>query len=276
MHDAAAFVNVFDYVDFREFLAAYYLARKSREPKFTHRYISAHVRTGSAGWFSDILKGRTNLSDNHLVLLVRLMCLKSTEAEYFELLVRYSQAGSTDEKSLHYMKLLSLKGVKTDLIGAEQFEFYSEWYHSAIRELLLFHPFRGDFAGLGKKLNPAISAADAKKSILLLEKLGFIKKTASKGYASVDATLKKDSNFKSIHLAHFLKSNCALGTESIDRIPKEERDISAMTISLSRNGFLKAKEEIRALRERILALAKTDENPDKVFQCNFHMFPITR
>lgn len=269
-------INVFEYTDFRKFLSAYYTARKALERKFTHRFISAQVRTGSAGWFSDIVKGRTNLSDSHLVILLKVMQLDSVQAEYFESLVWCAQAGSLEEKSRHYKKLLGLKGVKAELIGTERFEFYSEWYHSVIRELLLIHPFRGNFAALGKKLNPAISVANARKSLLLLEKLGFVKKAPAGGYLSVDATLKKDPNFKALHLAHFLKSNCALGLESLDRFAKEERDISAMTLSLSKVGFLKAKEEIRALRERLLLLAKDDENSEKVFQCNFQMFPVTR
>jgi uncharacterized protein (TIGR02147 family) len=269
-------VNVFDYVNYRLFLGDYYRDRKSREPKFSHRFITAQVHASSAGWFADIVNGRTNLSGNHLVRLIKLFELNESEGEYFETLVRLDQAGSTEEKTRHYRELLAIKGVKPELVGADRFEFYNDWYHSVIRELLFFNDFTGDHAVLAKKLRPPISAAEARKSIRLLESLGFIKKGPGGSYKSVSATLKKDPAFKSLHLDHFLKANISLGAESLDSVPKEERDISTMTISLSGPAFEKAKEEIRALRNRLLALTETDDHPDRVYQCNFHMFPVSR
>lgn len=269
-------VDLFEYVEYRRFLDNYCRRRKAFDPKFSHRFIATQVRAGSAGWFADIVKGRANLSGTHLVALVRLMKLSEPEAEYFETLVRFDQAGSSDEKNIHYKRLLSLKGVKPELVGKERFEFYREWYHSAIRELLFFHDFRGDYSALGKKLQPAIGVAEARKSVRLLESLGFIHKEAAGRYRPASATLKKDPAFKALHFANLMKSNMTLGMESLDSFSKEERDISGVTLSLSADGFKKAKEEIRALRERLVAMTESDGNPDRVYQFNFHAFPVTK
>lgn len=269
-------VPIFDYTDYRRFLADSYRVRKQADRRFSHRAIAKAVRAGSAGWFADIVKGRTNLSGNHMVALARLLELKPAESEYFEILVRFDQAGSVDEKNLYFRRLAALKGVKSELVGADRFEYYSEWYHGVIRELLFFHDFRGDFAALGRKLHPAIGAAEARRSIQLLTSLGFIRKEASGGYRPVETTLQKDPAFKALHLANYLKAQAALGMDSLERFPKEERDISSMTLSLSESAFQRAKEEIRALRQRLLALTEEDGSPEKVYQCNFHMFPATR
>jgi uncharacterized protein (TIGR02147 family) len=269
-------VDIFAFVNYRLFLDAYYRARKAVDPRYSHRFIAAHVRTGSAGWFSDIVKGRANLNGSHVVALVGLMRLDRREADYFETLVRFDQAGSVDEKNLHYRRLLSLKGVKPELVGKERFEFYSEWYHAVIRELLFFHDFRGDFGALAKRLNPSISAPEARRSIRLLESLGFIRRNAQGGYKPTSEFLKKDPAFKALHLANYMKANITLGLASLEAVPKEERDISTMTLSLSEEGFAKAKEEIRALRDRLLALTEADAAPSKVIQFNFHAFPVTK
>lgn len=269
-------VNIFEFADYRRFLEAAYHARKAVDRKFSHRYISNSLRAGSTGWFADVTKGRANLSGRHIISLVRLLGLDSTEGEYFEALVRYDQAGSVEEKNLHYRRLLTLKGVKPEIVGRDRFEFYSEWYHSVIRELLFFHPFRGDYAGLAKMLHPPIGVQEARRSIKLLETLGFITRVASGDFRPAPNTLKKDSAFKSLHFSNFMKANILLGVESLEAFPKEERDISTMTLSFSPQAYGKAKEEIRALREKLLSLADSDPAPDRVYQFNFHAFPVSR
>jgi uncharacterized protein (TIGR02147 family) len=276
MTHPAASLDVFAYVDYRLFLKDYYAQRKSLDPKFSHRYIMGQVNASSAGWFADIVNGRANLSGKHMVKLVRLLGLKDTEAEYFTTLVRYDQAGSLEEKTQHYRNLLAIKGVKPELVGKDRFEFYSEWYHAVIRELLLFRDFNGDHAGLGKRLHPPVGAADVKRSLRLLENLGFIKKGPAGTYKSAPGTLKKDPAFKAMHLHNYFQATIRLGFESLDAVPKDERDISTMTFALSMKSFEKAKEEFRALRNRLLALTESDEPAERVYQCNLHLFPVTR
>ena len=50
--------------------------------------------------------------------------------------------------------MIAFKEVRADLVGMDRLEFYSKWYHGAIRELLFFHPFRGDYAELARRLSP--------------------------------------------------------------------------------------------------------------------------
>jgi uncharacterized protein (TIGR02147 family) len=269
-------INVFDFADYRGFLDAYYRDRKAKDRKFSHRFISAQVQATSSGWFADVVNGRANISGIHLVRLIKLLKLSPAQAEYFEILVRYDQAGSMEEKNQHFRKLIAIKGVKPELVGKERFEFYSEWYHAVIRESLFIHPFQGDYAQLAKSLYPSISAAEARKSIRLLERLGFIEKGPGGSYHPLPSALKKDPAFKTMHLHNFLKANIRLGAESLETVAKEERDISAMTLCLSQSGFAKAKEEIRSLRHRLLSLTEEDTGAERVYQCNFHVFPVTR
>jgi uncharacterized protein (TIGR02147 family) len=269
-------LNIFTYTDFRAYLGDYYKARKETDKKFSHRYIQEKVGAGSPGWFADLVKGRGTLSGNHMVSLATLLQLSRSEMDYFEAMVSYSQAGSHEEKNRHFQKMLTFKEVRSDLVGIDRIEFFGKWYHTAIRELLFFYPFRGDYAALGKKLSPPIRQSEAKESVLLLERLGFVEPNDIGGYRSKDATLKKDPNFPSIVMANFLKTNIELAVEALDRYPKEERDISALTLSLSEEAFAKVKDDIRALRKRILALTETDKHPTKVYQCNFQFFPLSQ
>jgi uncharacterized protein (TIGR02147 family) len=268
-------VNIFAYTDFRKYLADYYQARKKAEAKFSHRFIQEKVGASSAGWFADVLKGRTNLAGNHIVRLAKLMLLKPTETDYFESMVQFGQAGSLEERNRYFHKMLAFKEVRADMVGMDRLEFYSKWYHGAIRELLFFHPFRGDYAELARKLSPPIRQSEARESVALLERLGMVEPNAIGGYKSKDAVLKKDSSFPSVVMANFLKANMELAIEALDRYSKEERDVSALTISLSEQAFAQVRDDVRALRKKILAMTEVDTAPTKVYQCNFQFFPVS-
>jgi uncharacterized protein (TIGR02147 family) len=269
-------VNIFAYTDFRKYLGDFYQERKSRDRKFSHRSIAEKVKAGSSGWFADVVKGRLNLTGAQMIPLAKVFRLKSNEVDYLEAMVHYGQAGSIDEKLRFLQKMLSFKEVSPDLVGADRLEFYSSWYHGALRELLFFHPFRGDYAALARKLSPPIRQSEAKESVLLLERLGFFEPNGAGGYRAKEATLKKDSSFPSVVMANFLKANMELAIDSMDRYSKEERDVSALTISLSDEAFGKVREEIRSLRKRILAMTEVDTAPSKVYQCNIQFFPLSQ
>lgn len=269
-------INIFTFTDFRKYLGDYYLARKQVDKKFSHRFIQDKIGVGSAGWFADVVKGRANLPGTHVVKLAKLMQLNPSETDYFEAMVLFGLSGSMEEKNRHFQKMMTFKEVRADVVGMDRLEFYSKWYHSAIRELLFFHPFRGDFSELAKKLSPPIRQVEAKESIKLLERMGFVEPNEVGGYKSKESTLKKDSSFPSVVLANFLKANMELGVEALERYPKDARDISALTISLSEEAFAKVRDEVRALRKRILAMTEMDLHPTKVYQCNFQFFPLSQ
>jgi uncharacterized protein (TIGR02147 family) len=269
-------VNIFTYTDFRKYLGDYYQARKKTDRKFSHRFIQEKTGVSSAGWFADVVKGRTNIHGSHIVKLAKLLQLRNSETDYFESMVLFGQSGTLEERTRYFHKMIAFKEVRADMVGVDRLEFYSKWYHGAIRELLFFHPFRGDYAELARRLSPPIRQAEARDSVALLERLGFVEPNGLGGFKAKEATLKKDSSFPSVVMANFLKANMELAIESLDRYSKDERDISALTISLSDEAFARVKEEIRALRMRILALADVDVAPSKVYQCNFQFFPMSQ
>lgn len=268
-------INIFSYTDFRKYLGDYYLVRKQADRKFSHRFIQEKVGAGSAGWFADVVKGRTNIPGASVIKLAKLFQLKNMETDYFESMVSFGQAGSLDERSRYFQKMLAFKEVRADMVGMDRLEFYSKWYHGAIRELLFFVPFRGDYAELARKLSPPIRQAEARDSVALLERLGMVEPNGVGGFRSKEAVLKKDPAFPSVVMANFLKSNMELAIEALDRYSKDERDISALTISLSEEAFAKVKDDIRALRKKMLAMTEVDVAPSKVYQCNFQFFPLS-
>lgn len=274
--DKTGRIDLFAYVDYRAYLRDHYLARKAIDRKYSHRYIMDKVGASSPSWFNDLIKGRINLTGAFLYRLAKLLELRPNEEAYFESLVFYGQAGSLEEKNHYLEKIFSSKGMKLDLLTKEKFEFYGSWFHAVIRELLSFDDFRGDYAALARRLNPAIKKEQASRSVDLLLALDMIRKEAGGRFRPTSANVIKDSRFKSLHLANYLKSFMELGMQALDRFDKGNRDVSAMTMSLSPEGFDLVREELKMTRQRLVAIAEKEKNPRQVYQLNLQFFPTTQ
>lgn len=269
-------VDIFRYSDFRLFLQEHYLRRKAGDAKFSQRFIMDKVGASSPSWFNDVVKGRIGLTGTYLVRLGQLLKLKPKELDYFETLVHYQQAGSLDEKNRYMEKLMSFKDIRMDVLGREKFEFYANWYHTTIRELLFFYDFDGDYGKLARKLRPSIRKEQAARALELLEKLDLIRKQAGGHYRPTSENLVKDSRFKSDYIANFIKASIELALDAFERVPSGERDVSTVTLCLSPKGFEEVKAELKGLRRRFLEIAERDDAPRTVYQCNLQVFPTTQ
>ena len=270
-------VDIFQYTDYRKYLSDFYEAEKKRNPHFSHRYVAQKVGFNSSGFFSKILQGKTNISNDFALRFVDFLKLKKHEAEYFSLLVFFNQAKSHADKKRWFEKIVAFSKSKVKIVQVSQFEYFQKWYYVAIRELLKFYEFTGDYQELGKMLNPPVSAAQAKKAIMLLEKLGLIKKEEDGGYVQTDTLMSTGYDVKSVAVNNFLMSTLDLAKESIDRFPKDERDVSALTLSFSKELFTTVHERLKGFRREILELVRNDSKVgEQVYQVNFQIFPLTK
>jgi uncharacterized protein (TIGR02147 family) len=97
--------------------------------------------------------------------------------------------------------------------------------------------------------------------------------------------VRKQNAFSFLHYYQYIKSNVELGVESLERFPKEERDTSALALTLSLESFQRAKEEIKQLRNRLSMMSEADNkkfwdsiqsDSRRVYQCTFQIFPMSK
>jgi uncharacterized protein (TIGR02147 family) len=89
-------------------------------------------------------------------------------------------------------------------------------------------------------------------------------------------TLNKDPAFKSLHAANFILETTKLGVDALDGVGAQERDVSSLTLSYSKAGFQKVKAEIDILKKKLVDMMKEDPEPEKVYQVNLQLFPLTQ
>jgi uncharacterized protein (TIGR02147 family) len=269
-------IDIFDYFDYRKLLKDLYNERKAANPLFSYRLIGRKVGFSSAGFFTKILQGRANISLKIALEFAKLFKLKKHELHYFEMLVQFNQAKSHNEKKYFFEKLISMKQAKGKNLVPEQYELFSKWYYVVIRELIDFYPFYGDYKELAAMVVPAIKEAEAKKAIITLEKLGLVAKNPDGYYEHTDTVISTGDEWKSLAIQNFQIEAADLAKHAIQNIPKLDRDISTLTLSISSKTLESIRERIKQLRRELLELARTDGFADRVHQVNIHVFPVSR
>jgi uncharacterized protein (TIGR02147 family) len=266
--------SIFDYLDYREYLKDHYEACKARNSFFSFRYIAAKTGLDSS-FYVKVLQKQMHLSIKSLPRLIDFLNLNKKESDYFTLLVRFNRAHNKDEMKLYFERIIEFRELRTNTLDAHKYEYFSKWYHVAIRELLNFYRFDGDYKSLAAKLNPPISEAKARKSIELLVKIGLVKKSDNGAYVLTDQFITTGESWNSIAIENFQREMLHLAEESITTIPKKDRETSTVTVSVSWPCFKAMKERLREFRKELLEMARIERDPDGVFQINFQIFPLT-
>ncbi len=280
MHGAEKnMVDPFEYLSYRKLLKDLYEERRAEHKYFSYRYIAQKVGFSSRGFFTNIIAGKRNISAENVFKFAELFGFNKIQTEYFELLVNFDQAKDHSRKRFYLEKILGHKKSKIKVTDAQHYEFYSRWYYTAIRELIDIYPFSGDYEELAKKVSPPIKVSEAKKAVALLEKIGFIRKNAEGIYEQTDAFITTGYEAQSVAITNFLMETADLAKEAIDRYSQEKRDISALTFTLSEEGFNTIKERLKSFRRELLEIVREDKNhkrQDRVYHINFHVFPLTK
>lgn len=268
--------SIYDYLDYRRFLKAFYAERKAKSPAFSYEAFARKAGLKSKGMIHDILNGKRNLTQDCLFKVAEACGLADKTLAYFEVLVAYSQAKTLKEQSFFFNQLKDMTPrAHISRVRDDAYEFYSQWYYSTLRELLPLIRFKGDFDALGRLMNPPISGAQARKALELLLRLGLLEKTRS-GYRQVDRLITSGDGVEAMAVRDFHLQNLALATTSIDETAREDRDHSCLIIALDQKGFGALKEEIQAFRKKVLKMSEEQTAPDRIFHVNFLVFPTTR
>lgn len=271
---------VFEYTNYRLFLKDFYEERKA-DGGFTYRDFSELTGMNSTSWLLHLIKGTKNLSADTTQRIAKALKMNKAEADYFELMVPFTQAKTSAAKDQVFQRMLALKRkLKITRIGEEQYDYYLKWYHPVVRSLVTKVDFGmgpdgdSDYALLGRCLVPAITPGEAKKSVKLLEKLGLIVRGEDGRWVHQNAVISTGDEVGSLNVINYHKQVSRLAESAHDRSPREERDISALTLGISAEDFLSIKGRLQAFRKEIMEMALASKAADRVYQLNFQFFPV--
>ncbi len=280
--------DIYSYSDYRQYLKDHYERNKAVHPGFSYRFLAEKAGINSAPYFKFVIEGKRNLSKKTILKTCIALKLKDKEAEYFEHLVFFNQAKTADEKSIYFDKLISLQRYRNiPRIKNDQMEYFAEWHHCVIRELVCMSDFSAgpgaaavangtiDFARLGKLLNPPIPPTKAEASLKLLQDLGFLKREKGR-YVQTDPVLTTGPGVQDFQVIRYQIRMMQLAIEAFERCRAEERMISSSTMGVSRTTFERVVKKVRDFRAHLAEMVSQDENPERVYQLTISMIPLSQ
>ncbi len=270
-------VNLFSYNDYRVYLKELYQSAKKTRSSFSFRRFSRIAGFASPNFLKLVMDGKRNLTEDSLPLFMKGLGLNKQEQEFFKNLVFYNQAKTNEKKDYYYQKLIqSKKFSQLKPIEKHQYEYCSEWYHSVIRELVVSKEFDGTPEWLSRKIFPAITPAQARRSLETLEKLGFIKKNDEGKYQQSSPLVSTGSEVASLALYNYHLNLLDIAKTALEGVPAEQRDMSSMTLGVAKSRVGQLKKMIQEFRQQIMKTVSTDNDPEEVIQLSIQMFPLTR
>ena len=166
--------TIFEYLDYRLYLKDYYLEKKKLS-KFSFREFSKMAGFTSPVFIKLVIEGKSNVRKSSIGKLSQALGLVKTERFFFENLVMFNQAKNIDEKMKYLEKLKkSTSTLKSYVLTDEHFEYFSQWYHAVVKELLNTMEFNGDYAGLANMIYPPVKVSEVEQSVQLLKRLGLV------------------------------------------------------------------------------------------------------
>ena len=271
--------KIFEYLDYREFLQDYYRIRKEANSSFSLRAFSDKIGFKAKDFISRVMQGEKNLSEQSIQKVASGLRLGKRESEFFAALVLFNQAETAEERNSHYAKMQEILKIvrfseSQHLMAHYQYQVYSDWRHLVVRSLIGMFGFSGDFKELGNRVHPKITPEQAKESVKLLESCGLISKKEDGSYELSQSAITTGNRTSKTALRGFHQKCLKLGADSIDRDQPSERNISGLTLGISKDGYERIVERINAFRKEIAFLAEEEQEADSAYQLEICFFKV--
>lgn len=264
--------------DCSAFLKNLYDGVKTEAGRYSYRQLSEDLGFSHTNVVHLFIQGRRPVSQPAAGKLSAVLGLKKGEKRYFEVLARLTQEKKTERLS---GLMAEASRLRTELLASRldqsKFAYYNEWYHVVIREMVAFADFKPDPHWIAARVEPRITPRQAADSLQLLQDLDLISIDAEGNTTQTAATVSTGPELQSHLVRQYHQVSIPQGLTALARVPREKRQVSALTLCLNEDQFQEVKKKIEAFQAELLQLEKNRKGtaPDRVMQLNMQFFPST-
>lgn len=277
MDSRAATPDLFEYTNYRSYLADYFADQKKKNSGFSTRAWCKRLALKSPATLNMILRGHRNPSAKLVDDFTRYFRFSNRQKEYFEALVRLAKVEGESDESLRFMETLrKIHPTKEfKLLDYDCFAAISTWYCFAIREMVSWANFVNDPAWIARRLTGRISPKKLAEAIDLLIRVGLISQNAKGQLKAQDQHISTLADHANEAVKRFHEQILTLAQESIRSVAVDERDFGGSTFNMDPKDLPALKEELRRTRNEIY---RRFEKPkaEMTYQMSFIIFPLTK
>ena len=263
-------ISVFMYFDYRDYIRAVLETMQSKG--LSLRAIQENAGVSGSAFFSRILDGSRPLSIANAKNIAKSWGLSVDESDYFLDLVRFGNEKNVDVREELLRKLLAVRANNQEFaLQDSSLKFFSKWYYPVLRDLLPLLPPNMPAEKIGRMFTPVLRAPQVESGIRYLMESGFVTLDENGVYRVEQPVVSTPPRVRSTILRKYHLKNLEVNSEVYDLFTSDDRSVTSVTCSLSKESFEKVREEIAKLREKILALSREEKNPDRVCHVGFQL-----
>jgi len=262
-----------DYVDYREVLKAVFEKRKEELPQFSYKALSEILGLDPAGTFRVLNKER-HLPARCVSRAIDFLELTGRGAEYFVLMTSYGRERRKVARQEILQKASELRDVPRRRLEEQELSFLQNWKVVAVRCAVEVLDGRALPEEIAQRILPAMTVEEVRSALDLLLELGIAKRVQGGRLKIVDQHLTADGIRGRKAVSQFQRAIFGLAAESVDRFPREVRDISTLTVTVDEQAFEDIREIMKDCRRRIQARVGDAPRPDRALQVALAIFPL--
>ncbi|HNC98867.1 MAG TPA: TIGR02147 family protein, partial [Myxococcota bacterium] len=206
--------DIYQYTDYRVFLREWFEDSKKSHAFLSYRYLGQKIGV-DPGYLVKVFQGARHLAEDCVPSIQKVVGLDARQATYFYELFLFTKARGERAIRERFQKLMALRDLQIRDLSREQYRFWLSWRHTAVRLMLALEEFSGDWAALGARLTPPVSANEVRESILLLEEIGMIRQRPEDGvWELLDDFISTGDQWKDLAAREFQRQTLQLALES--------------------------------------------------------------
>lgn len=267
--------SIFEYDNYRRYLADYLGWQRSSNRKFSLRFFAMKAGFSSHSFLDNVIQGKRNLTLESMRKVAKFLRLGRKETAYFQHLLLYNQAKTYQEReeSLREMGKIR-KTIAFYRVQEDQYAYYAQWFLPVLRELAVYSEWKGDYRKLAEMVRPAITAEQARQGIKTLVDIGLLRAEGKDGYTQTERVVTAEDVpgyiFREVRTQYLLR-----GIEAAEMLPAHQRHVAYSVLAMSRRTYDEITRLLDEERKKALVLASEDEQVDGVYGLSIQVFPLS-
>jgi uncharacterized protein (TIGR02147 family) len=266
--------EIIEYTDYRKYIQDYYDERK-RCSAFTWRDFARAAGFSSAVYLKYVCEGKKNLSLGAAGSVANAMGLAGFENTYFVLMVSYAHAKGDAAKRAAFEERCALaRAHRVHVLGNEEFDYFKSWKNPVLREMAPHMPGAKPL-DMAHACKQKISATEVSETLDFLVRAGLLKRDKDGNYHQTEKSVSMGPvDAVPVAARDMQRQMGEFAIQSLD-LPLSERDMSGLTLGLTRRAYERIKKELADCRRRIVAIATEDDETEQVYRLNLQLFPMS-
>jgi uncharacterized protein (TIGR02147 family) len=267
---------VFEYLDVLAYLQEYYAFRKSHDRGFSYENWSIELGFNSRSFLRMMVIGKKKVTPKFIESFCAKRFSSAQERDYFEYLVKYSQALGVKDRQAYGQKMIQIiRSQQPTHVIEDPKDFVSSPLLPRLFTLLSFEDLTPTAEVMAKLLGQSQEVVES--ALAILEKMNLVHRNEVEGvivWKSLSSHFKVPDDYGSLNLFKFHETSLRDAIEAFEK-PRELRRYKSLLLPMDEEGIKNFHTILDQFAAEQVARYRSETYQGKrMFQANFNIYPV--